>query len=80
MEGGFNTARFLEENRSLMGNTADILSLAMMLETQALDLYLHYSHGAGDQESGKVLFSIAEDEKAHLRALGEMMETVHNEE
>ncbi|MBW1734181.1 MAG: ferritin family protein [Deltaproteobacteria bacterium] len=80
MEGGFSAAEFLQENRSLMGNTADILSLAMMLETQALDLYLRYSHGAEDDESRRVLLRIAEDEKAHLRALGHMMEAVHNEE
>lgn len=80
MEGGFTTNEFLEKNRPLMETTADILSLAMMLETQALDLYLRYSQKAQDEESGRVLFRIAEDEKAHLTVLGDMMETVHNGE
>ena len=38
MEGGFTTEEFLEKNRSAMETAADTLSLAMMLETQALDL------------------------------------------
>jgi len=80
MEGGFTTNEFLEKNRPAMETTADILSLAMMLETQALDLYLRYSQKAQNEESGRVLFRIAEDEKAHLAALGDMMETVHNGE
>lgn len=79
MEGGFTTKEFLEENRPLMRTTADTLSLAMMLETQALDLYLRYSQKAEDEESRRVLYRIAEDEKAHLAALGDMMEAIHNE-
>ena len=78
MEGGFTTKEFLEENRPLMETTADILSLAMMLETQALDLYLRYSQKAEDEESRRVLYRIAEDEKSHLTALGDMMEAIHN--
>jgi len=80
MEGGFTTKEFLEENRPAMETTADILSLAMMLETQALDLYLRYSLKAEDEESRRVLYRIAEDEKAHLAALGGMMEAIHNGE
>jgi len=78
MEGGFTAKEFLEENRPVMETTADIVSLAMMLETQALDLYLRYSQKAGDEESRRVLYGIAEDEKAHLAALGGMMEAIHN--
>ncbi len=80
MEGGFTTEEFIEKNRPAMETTADTLSLAMMLETQALDLYLRYSQKAEDQESRSVLYRIAEDEKAHLAALGDMMEAIHNEE
>lgn len=80
MEGGFTTKEFLEKNRPVMETTANILSLAMMLETQALDLYLRYSQKAEDEESRRVLYRIAEDEKAHLAALGDMMETAHNGE
>lgn len=80
MEGGFTTKEFLEENRPVMRTTADTLSLAMMLETQALDLYLRYSQKAEDEESRRILYGIAEDEKAHLAALGGMMEDNFNGE
>ena len=80
MEGGFSTEDFLENNRPAMETTADILSMAMMLETQALDFYLRYSRKAEDEESRNVLYRIAEDEKVHLAALGDMMEVVHNGE
>jgi rubrerythrin len=78
MEGGFTTEEFLENNRSEMETEAGTLDLAMMLETQALDLYLRYSQKAEDEESRKALYRIAEDEKAHLAALGDMMEVTHN--
>ena len=80
MEGGFSTEEFLKENRSVMEKTTDTLSLAMMLETQALDLYLRYSRKAEDEESRKALYRIAEEEKTHLVALGDMMEAIHNGE
>ena len=80
MEGGFTSEEFLEKNRSSMGTKAGILDLAMMLETQALDLYLRYSQKAEDAESRNALYRIAEDEKAHLAALGNMMENAHNGE
>ena len=79
MEGGFTTEEFLEKNRPAMETTVDTLSLAMMLETQALDLYLRYSQKAADDENRRVLYGIAEDEKAHLATLGRMMEAIYNE-
>ncbi len=43
MEGGFSSEEFLERNREALQSVPDVLNLAMMLETQALDLYLRYS-------------------------------------
>ena len=77
MEGGFTPDDFFEKNRSLMKTTSDILSLAMMLETQALDLYLRLAAYMEDENSSAVLHGIAEDEKAYLRALGEMIGAGH---
>jgi sulfur-carrier protein adenylyltransferase/sulfurtransferase len=74
MEGGFDPAMFMEKNRSQMEITADVLSLAMMLESQGLDLYLRLGGYVADEKSRSVLLSIADDEKAHLIALGEMVE------
>jgi rubrerythrin len=74
MEGGFTTEEFLERNRAAMETIPDLISVAMMLETQALDLYLRYSQRTEDDKSKAVLFDIAEEEKAHLRALGDLMD------
>ena len=77
MEGGFDTTDFMEKNQPLMKTTADVLSLAMMLESQSLDLYVRLAGYVDDEESRAVLLGIADDEKAHLSALGEMIEAGH---
>jgi len=74
MEGGFTTEEFLEQNRDSMKTVPDVLNIAMMLETQALDLYMRYSEKAKDEKSKTVLYDIAEEEKAHLASLGRLME------
>ena len=74
MEGGFTTEEFMEQNKDSMKTAPDVLDIAMILETQALDLYLRYSEKAKDEKSKTVLYNIAEEEKAHLKALGHLME------
>ena len=74
MEGGFTTKEFLEQNKAAMETVAGVLTVAMMLETQALDLYLRYSQEIKDEKGKTVLFDIAEEEKAHLAALGRLMD------
>ncbi len=74
MEGGFTTEEFLEQNRDSMKTAPDVLNIAMMLETQALDLYMRYSEKAEDEKSKTVFYDIAEEEKAHLKTLGRLME------
>ena len=74
MEGGFTTEEFLRQNKDAMKIVHGVLDIAMMLETQALDLYLRYSQKAKDEKSKSVLYNIAEEEKAHLKLLGRLME------
>ena len=74
MEGGFTTEEFLSRNKEAMRTIPGLLDIAMMLETQALDLYLRYSQKIGDDKSRSILFDIAEQEKAHLSSLGRLME------
>jgi len=74
MEGGFTTEEFLEQNRPAMQTVEGVLNVAMMLETQALDLYLRYSQKIKDENGRTVLYEIAEEEKAHLVSLGRLME------
>ncbi|MGD9279553.1 MAG: rhodanese-like domain-containing protein [Desulfobacterales bacterium] len=74
LEGGFGLADFMQENESFFGSVQGILDLAMMLETQALDLYLRFAEKTTDERTQQVLFSIADEEKAHLSSLGDLMD------
>jgi rubrerythrin len=74
MEGGLTAEEFLEKNRLAMETLPDVLNMAMMIETQALDLYLRYSNKTKDEKTKGVLFEIAQEEKAHLAALGRVMD------
>ena len=75
-----NTEEFLKQNSRLMETVSDVLSIAMMLETQALDLYLRYSQKVKKEDTKTVLYNIAEEEKAHLATLGRLMESKAKEE
>jgi len=74
MEGGFTTSEFLNQNRDAMTTAPDLLNIAMMLETQALDLYMRYSEKILDDPGKGVLYDLAEEEKDHLTRLGRLME------
>lgn len=74
MEGGFTTEEFLEKNKSTMQTVTGLLDIAMMLETQAMDLYMRYSQKIEEDRSKKILYDIAEEEKAHLGSLGRLLE------
>ena len=74
MEGGFDFETFLAENRETLQTREGVLDIAMMLETHGLDLYLRYAQQAHNENAGKVLFDLGEEEKAHLAALGRFME------
>ena len=74
LEGGFDMAEFIEQNEPNMKTVPDVIELAMMLETQALDLYLRFAHKSVNVETKEVLFKIAQEEKTHLAALGVLLE------
>jgi rubrerythrin len=74
MEGGFNIQQFLADNAAHLQTVRDLLELAMMLETQALDLYLRFAHHSGDTRTRDLLFHLADAEKAHLASLGRLLE------
>ena len=52
----------------------DIISLAMSIEAQALDLYARAAARSDDPRSRKALKKIAEEERVHLEQLGELMD------
>jgi rhodanese-related sulfurtransferase/rubrerythrin len=74
MEGGFDVEGFLERNEEALGSVQRLLELAMMLETQALDLYLRFAEKSPTDEAKEILYKIADEEKVHLKKLGDLME------
>jgi len=73
MEGGFDIEGFMKDNEPHMQTSPDALMVAMMIETQAMDLYLRYADRSSEARTKEVLFKIADEEKAHLTALGRLM-------
>ena len=51
---------------------AGILDLAMMIETQGMDLYLRLARLAGPGKGKAEMLELAQDEKAHLTALADL--------
>jgi len=76
MEGGFAPDRLLEENPPAFKNAPEVLNFAMMLEAQGMDLYMRYAEKSQDARVKEILFSMAEDEKAHLKSLGNLFEKI----
>ena len=76
MEGGFDSGSLLNEAGSAFNTAAEVLNFAMMLEAQGMDLYMRYAEKSENPKVREILFEMAEDEKAHLKSLGNLMEKV----
>ncbi len=74
MEGGISARDFIERNEPFLKTVQGLLDLAMMLESQALDLYLRFADKTTDSTAKEILFKIADEEKGHLSALGRLRE------
>jgi sulfur-carrier protein adenylyltransferase/sulfurtransferase len=74
MEGGFSIEQFMKENESRLNTVEGYLDIAMMIETQALDLYLQMAAAVDDEKSRHVLQRIGDEEKAHLSLLGRYLD------
>ena len=75
VEGGFDTEELLRQNRQFLDSVSSLLDLSMMLEIQALDLYLRFAGKIENAGAKEVLYRIADEEKGHLQALGRLRES-----
>lgn len=73
LEGGLSTEDFLKTVTGKEHALEDVFSVAMMFEAQAMDLYKRYSEELKEPDARTLLYDLAEQEKAHLAALGELM-------
>jgi rubrerythrin len=78
MEGGYSTAEFVSKNQSALNTVQDVLNLALMIETQALDLYVRVADKTNDQDTRHFFYGMAKEEKAHLKMLGEFSQPQHS--
>jgi rubrerythrin len=72
MEGGLEIDDFLARNDYYLKSAQDCLELAMMIEIQALDMYLHMAQTCTDAAAKELFHRLCEDEKAHLNSLAEL--------
>ena len=73
-EGGFNPDQLLEQHLPSIKSAPAVLNFAMMLEAQGMDLYLRYADRCENQSVKSILFKLADEEKAHLKRLGDLLE------
>ncbi len=71
MEGGFSREVILKHFEQHVHDREDILYLAMMLETQAHDLYSRLARKNPDENSREMFLHLAEEEKMHLGFLAD---------
>ena len=76
VEGGLTTEEYVRLFQPDFNSVIDVISLAMSIEAQALDLYQRAADNTGDDESKASLVQIAREETAHLAQLGKLMEEV----
>ena len=74
LEGGFNADEFMKANEKFFDSVSSVLDLAMMLEAQALDLYLRFSRKVEEEKARETLHRIADEEKGHIQSLGRLRE------
>ena len=74
MEGGLTTREYLTIYQPDMEVMEEVVSLAMAIEAQALDLYRRAAERAENDDGKKVLIRIAEEECTHLELLGRLFE------
>ncbi len=76
IEGGLTTEEYMNLFQPDLESMEDIISLAMSIEAQALDLYMRAADRTSNPQSKKVLTQIADEERAHLAQLGKLMESI----
>ncbi|MGA2402627.1 MAG: rhodanese-like domain-containing protein [Syntrophobacteraceae bacterium] len=72
MEGGLKIDDFLARNGSYLKSAKGCLELAMMIEVQALDLYLRMAQTCSDAAAKELFYRLGDEEKVHLNSLADL--------
>lgn len=76
IEGGMTTDEYIARFSPDMTSIVDIISLAISIEAQALDLYSRASEKAAHESGGKALAQLADEERTHIRELGKLLDSL----
>lgn len=76
MEGGLTTEEYLKLYPTDLDDAKEVISLAMAIEAQALDLYQRAADRASSEARKHALIQIANEELAHLEHLGKLFEAL----
>jgi rubrerythrin len=74
MEGGLTTEEYMAIYKPDIEVVEEVISLAMAIEAQALDLYQRAAQRAENAASQAMLVQIAGEERSHLEQLGKLFE------
>lgn len=74
VEGGLTTEEYLKLYPTDLDNVKEVISLAMAIEAQALDLYQRAAERATLEARRGALMQIANEEHSHLEHLGKLFE------
>jgi len=76
IEGGMTTEDYLAMFNPHLNSPGDVISLAMSIEAQALDLYQRAAGTADIARTKSLLMDIAGEERGHLNQLAELMDRI----
>lgn len=74
IEGGFDKDQLITQNEPYLKTPADVLNIAMMIETQALDIFLRLADEVASAVARQFLINIADEEEKHLATLAQLIE------
>lgn len=76
LEGGLTTQEYLNLFDPDTSLETEVVSLAMSIEAQGLDLYQRLAEKVENQKSKEVVTKIGNEEKEHLKSLGKLMDSL----
>ena len=76
IEGGLTTEEYSRLFSIDPESAMNIIEIAMSIEAQALDLYMRVAEKINNDQSRIMLMQIADEEQAHLKLLGKLIESI----
>lgn len=76
LEGGLTIDQYLEMFDTDLSEPTEVVSMAMSIEAQALDLYQRVADNVTEPDARAVVLQIAKEETFHLARLGELMDSL----